>query len=106
MTSLRARLAAGTALAVTLVLVVAGGTLSLLVERRLVAEVDRSLVARAQLLASAVEVEGLRVEIEFEELDVSGLRAGGDELLEVWHGEQSLYRSKSLGDTSWIAPRP
>ncbi len=100
MRSLRKRLLLGTTVAVAAVLALAGWTLYALVERSLVGEVDRALVAKARLLSSMVQQEDRTLEVEFEELDMwefSTPERGG--FLQLWRaGGEPLYRSPSLGD--------
>lgn len=99
MRSLRTRLIVGTTSVVAALLVVSGVTVHGLVRDGLTEELDRALEARARLLASAVEQDGDRIELDFDEIDMSefaGAAAGG--YLEVRRGREVLYRSPSLGD--------
>ncbi len=103
MKSLRKRLLFGTTVAVAAVLALAGWALYALVERSLVGEVDRALIAKARLLSSMVQQEGRMLEVEFEELDMwefSSPERGG--FLQLWRaGGETLYRSPSLGEEAF-----
>jgi len=72
--SLRTRLVLSTALATAAVLAAAGVLLYGLVCGGLLDQFDRALLDKAQLLASAVERERGKVELEFDELDMREFR--------------------------------
>jgi len=72
--SLRTRLVLSTALASAAVLAAAGVLLYALARDGLLDQFDRALLDKAQLLASAVEREHDKVELEFDELDMREFR--------------------------------
>jgi len=108
--SLTSRVLLGTTAAVAAVLLLSGYALYALVERSLVGEVDRDLVAKARLLASTVAQEGWDLHPEFQELDMGEFAAaerGG--FFQLWLAtgetlEESLYRSPSLGEADLEVP--
>ncbi|MFO8013737.1 MAG: ATP-binding protein [Phycisphaerae bacterium] len=106
MRSLRTKLVASTAVGAAVVLVVAGLALYLLVRDGLVAQFDDAMLDKARLLASSVEVEHGKVDLEFDELDMGEFAAGErPSYLQVWLPNGSVrYRSPSLGDGDLDAP--
>ncbi len=97
--SLRARLLAGTALAMGIVLSASAVALYVLVRASLLAEFDGALESKVRALAGLVDQEE-EVETEFDERNLPELRRKHrPEYLEVWKGDGSVvYRSPSLGD--------
>jgi len=90
--TLRGRLLSGTTLAVAVVLLLAGVALYGLVERALVREIDRSLAAKARVIASTVSQSGRKLDLEFVELDTKELfDPERGEFLEVWFGDFLVY---------------
>ncbi|GMV98137.1 MAG: HAMP domain-containing protein [Phycisphaerae bacterium] len=98
--SIQSRLIAGTILGVAAVLAVSGSLLDLLVRTALLGEFDRSLAAKVRLLASLVEQEGERLEIEFDpDRTAEFLPRAGCEYFQIWSSTgRVLERSASLGD--------
>lgn len=106
MSSMRATLLVGTTVAVAAALVVAGVALQALIERSLVAELDRGLLEQARLLASTVEEDEDGLDVELEDLDLRELDdPAGGWFLQLWGpGGETLHRSRSLGPAQ-LAPR-
>jgi len=104
--SLRTRLVASTAVGAAVVLVAAGAALFLLVRDGLVDQFDRALLDKARLLASAVEYDRGKIDIEFDELDLAEFGAHGQPAyLEVWLDDGSVrFRSPSLGEADLDRP--
>lgn len=100
MASLRRRLVLGTTIGTAAVLSAAGILLHVFVRAGLLDQFDRSLIDKARLLASTVEAEFGRVDLEFEELDMREFHdPGGPGYLEVWLADGSVaFRSRSLGE--------
>jgi len=98
MRSLQGLLVLTCALTVAAVEVVAGRVLYAQVERSLTGELDRTLASEAQVLASLVEQEGQRVELEFQEDLDPRLYADAERgvFLRVWRGDEALYSSPEL----------
>ena len=99
MRSLGRTLLVGTTVGTTVVLVAAGALLYLLIRAGLFDEFDRSLVDKARTLASTIEQEEGKLDLEFEELDLYELQSP-DRLgyLQVSAADGTvLYRSPSLG---------
>jgi two-component system heavy metal sensor histidine kinase CusS len=99
MRSLGRTLLVGTTVGTTVVLAAAGAVLYLLVRAGLFDEFDRSLVDKARTLASAIEQEEGKLDLEFEELDLYEFQSA-DRLgyLQVSAADGAvLYRSPSLG---------
>jgi len=99
MRSLQARVIAGTAAAMTGVLLAAGVLVYVLVRAGLVGHLDSVLIDRARLLASAVEQDAQKVDLEFEELDMRDYQhPDGPGYLQLWLDDGGpLYHSPSLG---------
>jgi two-component system heavy metal sensor histidine kinase CusS len=98
MRSLGRRLLLGTTLGTTLVLATSGAVLYVLIRAGLLEQFDRSLVDKARTLASTVDEEHGRLDLEFEELDMYEFQSA-DRLgyLQVWAVDGTvLYRSPSL----------
>ncbi len=100
MHSLSRTLVAGTTLLTAVVLVTAGAVLYLLVRMNLLAELDRSLVDRAGLLASTIEIEDGKLDVELVDLDMRSFEGRRPEAyVQVWSAEgATLYKSPSLAD--------
>jgi two-component system sensor histidine kinase QseC len=100
MRSLRTKLVASTAVGAAVVLVAAGLALYFLVRDGLVAQFDEAMLDKARLLASAVEVEGDEVDLEYDELDMGEFAVGErPSYLQVRLPDGSVrYRSPSLGE--------
>jgi signal transduction histidine kinase len=99
MRSLGRTLLVGTALGTSIVLVAAGVALYLLIRAGLIEQFDRSLVDKARTLASTIEQEHGRLNLEFEELDMHEFQSA-DRLgyLQVSAADgTAIYRSPSLG---------
>ena len=99
MPSLRRRLILGTIAGSAVVLLAAGVLVYALVRNALVEQLDRSIIDKARLLASFVEQDGRKIDLEFDEFDLREFhtpRGGG--YLQLWREDGSvLYRSPSLG---------
>lgn len=93
MTSIRARLLAGTGLGVALGFAIAGALVLVLARSSLYRQFDDALVARASALAALVEEDGGSVEVEI----APGGVPGDPTYFELWDGEHVLLRSTSLG---------
>ena len=77
---------------------VGGVSLYLMARGWLYGRFDAGLVERVRLLGSTVELEGLDVELGFEELEMGEFESvGGGGYLQVWCEGELLYRSWSLG---------
>jgi two-component system heavy metal sensor histidine kinase CusS len=101
MRSLRTTLLAGTIAGTSAVLVASGVLLYLLVRHGLVSQLDRSLLDKARLLASVVEHEGGKLDLEYDDLDMREFRPPaprGYLQLSLASG-QVIFRSPSLGDS-------
>ena len=98
MTSMRTRLVVGTVLGMTLVLAFATVLLYVFIRRELVGRFDRSMLEKARLFASSVEMEGSNLEVEFDELDMAEFQEKtGPGYVELLRPDGSLvYRSRSL----------
>ena len=70
MRSLSRTLVLGTTLAAAVILVSAGASLYVLVRASLLKQFDRSMLDKAQLLASTIEQERGELVLEFDELDM------------------------------------
>ena len=99
MRSLRTTLILGTTIGIALVLLGAGALLYMLVRSGLVNQFDHALIEKAKLLASMVEQESGKTELDFDELDMGEFeRPEGSGYLQLWLADGStLYRSVSLG---------
>lgn len=100
MHSIQGRLLAGTVLGAGLVLLISGVVLYVLVRTTLLAEFDTALTAKARTLATLVEDEDGRIDLE---LDAQAMpefsRASHPEYYEVWTAEgTAVARSPSLHD--------
>jgi two-component system, OmpR family, heavy metal sensor histidine kinase CusS len=83
-----------------MVLILAGWSLYALVERSLLAEVDRALIAKARLLSSMVEQLGDELNLEFVETEMSEFLADEHSAflqVSLARGDV-LYRSPTLGE--------
>jgi len=101
-TSLRARVLAGTCAAVGGALLLSGLALQALVRERLTGELDRGLLASAQTAATLVEADGDGLELEDVELAAAAERGA---FLQVSSLDgRMLYRSPSLGGASLEPP--
>jgi len=100
MYSLRTRLALGTAIGTSAVLLTGGMLLYLFTRGALLAQLDRSLVEKAGLLASTVEAEFGEIELDFPQLDMREFeKPGGPGFLQLWNADGTvLFRSLSLGN--------
>lgn len=100
MYSLKRVLVLGTTILTTAVLVAAGATLYMLMRMSLVSELDRSLADRARLLASTIEIEGGRLDLELIDLDVgTGDGPHHEAYVQVWAADgATLYKSASLAN--------
>ena len=99
MRSLRRTLVLATAGSITAVLLAAGTLVYVLARSKLVEQFDHSLADKARLLASTIEQETGKIELEFDELDMGEFQhAAGPGYLQLWRSDGSgLYRSASLG---------
>ncbi|MCK4625720.1 MAG: sensor histidine kinase N-terminal domain-containing protein [Phycisphaerae bacterium] len=97
--SLRRTLILGTMGGITVVLLAAGTLIYVLVRSNLVEQFDRSLADKARMLASTVEQESKKIELEFEEYDLGEFqRPDGPGYLQLWLSDGAvLHRSASLG---------
>ena len=104
MSSLARRLVLGTTAAVAFVLLLAGLGLYALVERSLLDEVDRALIAKARLLATMVEQQGEELSLEFVDAEMSEFLAHEQSsFLQVSLARGDvLYRSESLGERTLV----
>jgi two-component system, OmpR family, heavy metal sensor histidine kinase CusS len=93
MRSIRARLLAGTAIAVSLAFAISGVLVLVLARSSLYTQFDETLVARAGALSALVEQDEDSVEVE---LDPAGVPGEGA-YFELWQSERVLLRSTSLG---------
>ncbi|MEO7736255.1 MAG: ATP-binding protein [Kofleriaceae bacterium] len=89
--SLRGRLLLGAALGVSLALVVSGVAVYLLTRASLHAQFDLALAAKAQAMATQVEIDGQAVQAEVDPAGAPG------EYFEIWSRGARLLRSISLG---------
>jgi len=109
MQSLRMRLLAGTALGTGALLGLTGALLYVSVKARLFSEFDRLLDAKARTLAGLVEIEGGRLHMELDEVDLEEFsRRSRPEYFEIWsHDGRVLARSPSLGkqDLPFVRPQ-
>ncbi len=99
MRSLGRTLLVGTTVGTAIVLASAGVALYALIRAGLLDQFDRSLVDKARTLASTIEQEGGKLDLEFEELDMYEFQSA-DRLgyLQVSSADGTvLYRSPSLG---------
>jgi two-component system heavy metal sensor histidine kinase CusS len=98
MRSLRRSLTRATVLSVIAVLIGAGVVLSMLVEASLFNHFDSALAEEARLLASMVESDGGKIDVEFAETGTSGqLLPGKIAYLQLWRENgEVLFRSASL----------
>jgi len=104
--SLGTRLVASTAVGTAVVLVAAGVALYLLVRDGLLDQFDRAMLDKARLLASAVEVDKGKIDLEFDELEMAEF-APGDRAayLQVWLADGSVrFRSASLDGADLVRP--
>lgn len=107
MYSLSRTLVLGTTLLTSAVLVIAGVALYVLVRMNLLAEIDRSLVDRARLLASTVEIEDGRLDLELVDLDGEAFEGQDPKAyVQVWTASgKTLYKSSSLASAD-LARQP
>lgn len=107
MQALSRTLVVGTTLLTGVVFVTAGVVLFVLTRMSLVAELDRSLVDRAGLLASTIEIEDGELDLELVDLDMQtfeGRRPAA--YVQVWSADgATLYKSRSLAKTD-LTHRP
>lgn len=105
MHSLSRTLVVGTTLLTASILVTAGVVLYLLVRLSLLAELDRSLTDRAGLLASTIEIEDGKLDLELVDLDMRTFEGRRPEAyVEVRSaGGAILYKSPSLADADLAA---
>jgi len=99
MRSLGKTLVLGTTLATEAIVVAAGVLLYVLVRASLMAEFDRSMLDKARFLASTVEQERDRLDLEFDDLDMrefEGSNPAGCLLVATADGA-TLYRSPTAG---------
>ena len=98
MHSLRRRLIVGTTVGTAIVLAAAGVLLYSLVRAGLLRQFERSMIDKARLLASTVEVEFGVVDLEFEKLDMREFEgADGPGYMQLWLDDGSVaFRSPSL----------
>ena len=89
--SLRGRLLLGAALGVSSALVVSGVAVYVLTRASLHAQFDVALAGKAQAMATQVELDGGRLEVEIDPDVVPG------EYFEIWSGGARVLRSTSLG---------
>jgi signal transduction histidine kinase len=89
--SLRGRLLLGAALGVSLALLVSGAAVYVLTRASLHTQFDLALVAKAQAMATQVELDGTRIEAEIDPDGVPG------EYFEIWARGALVLRSTSLG---------
>lgn len=73
-------------------------------------QLDRHVEEKARIIASMIELEGDSLDLDFESLDLTEFQSQrGGWYLQVWFGQESIYRSISLGESelhlSW-APEP
>ncbi len=99
MRSLGRTLVLGTTLLTSAVFVTAGVVLYLLVRMSLLSELDRSLVDRTGLLASTIEIEEGKLDLELVDLDMRTFQGRRPEAyVEVRSADGTfLYKSPSLG---------
>lgn len=98
MRSLKRTLVVASAASAILLAFAAGLALYLMTRAYLTAQFDASIVHKARLLASTIEVEIDALELGFEDMDMGEFdspEAGG--YLQVYLNQDSLYRSRSLG---------
>jgi two-component system, OmpR family, heavy metal sensor histidine kinase CusS len=93
--SLRGRLLLGAALGVSIALVVSGVAVYLLTRASLHAQFDLALVAKAQAMATQVELDRGRIEAE---IDPHGV-PGTNDYFEIWARGARILRSINLGTT-------
>jgi signal transduction histidine kinase len=91
--SLRGRLLIGAALGVSIALVVSGVAVYVLTRASLHAQFDLALAAKAQAMATQVELDGAHVQAEVDPDSAPG------EYFEIWSRGVRLLRSTSLGTT-------
>lgn len=98
MRTLRTRLLLGTGLGATIVLLLAGGMLYALIQDALWKEFDNTLATKARALASMIEQEGDKIELEFDEADLPEYRPSQEaEYYQVWVDDTNVRaRSPSL----------
>ncbi len=98
MSSLRRTLIIGTTIGSAAVLLCVGILVYLLVRDGLIEQFDQSLIDKARLLASTIELEEGAVDLQFSEFDMHEFkRQDLPGYLQLWYGDGSiLYRSPSL----------
>lgn len=102
MNSIRTRLIVGTTLAMAVLLTAGALLLNAFIRREVIRRFDASLMEKARLLASSVELEGDEFDVAFEELDMAEFQERtGPDYLELRRPDgRSIYRSPSLAGTS------
>ena len=97
--SIRVRLLLGTVLGAALVLSFAGVALYFMVRASLMKEFDTALADKARTLATMVETEGAKVDLELDDWNMPEFeRAQRPEYLQLWGPDSGvLLRSPSLG---------
>lgn len=98
MRSLKARLILSVAGVAVVLTAAAGVTLYLLARNYLLDEFDAAVVGKTRLIASAVEFEYGEIDLDFQDLDIGEYDTDGDGFFQLWLGDETLYRSPSLGD--------
>lgn len=103
MRSLKRTLAAWTATLSILLTAAAGLSLYLMVRAQLLEQFDGSLLSKARLLASTIEIEHGGLDLGFRDMEMNEFdsrRAGG--YLHVIYDGRTVYRSPTLGDGDWL----
>ena len=98
MHSLRKTLILGTTIGTVAVLLAIGFLLYVLVRAGLVEQFDHSLIDKARLLASTIELEEGEVDLQFDEFDMHEFqKQDRPGYMQLWYADGSvLFRSKSL----------
>ena len=89
--SIRMRLLAGTALGVALTFAVSSIVVYTLTRSQMYAQFDEALATRARALTALIEQEGTTIETDLDREET------GAELHQLWQGDRTIRRSRSLG---------
>lgn len=102
MTSLRRTLTIGTVIGSAAVLLSVGVLVYVMVRAGLVEQFDQSLIDKARLLASTIELEEGSVDLQFSEFDMHEFKKQDmPGYMQLWYGDGSvLYRSPSLTESN------